>query len=155
MDEAQNYPNCTTPWHESMLSNKKYFQQNSSSDTCDETEKQKQVQMDTRFIKYSLTNKKAQCKGINRLMMFLNSIKTKINFLLLQLQQFSICFRAMRLYKIWGYNSVVWQTQFFFHKWYSKCRCHWTCSWQRWKRNIVLLFDDLYSDSYWRCRDQF
>ena len=81
VDEAQNYPNCTTPWHESMLWNKKYFKQNSSSDTCDETEKQKQVQMDTRFIKYSLTNKKAQCKGINRLMMFLNSIlKPKLTF---------------------------------------------------------------------------
>ena len=74
MDEEQNYPNCTTPWHESMLRNKKYFQQNSSSDICDETEKQIQVQMDTRFVKYSLTSKNAQCKGSNGHMMLLNRI---------------------------------------------------------------------------------
>ena len=61
--KKQTYPNCTTPWHESMLGNKKYFKGNSTNKSCNEKEKQKLVRMDTSFIKHSLKSENAKCKG--------------------------------------------------------------------------------------------
>ena len=63
LKKKQTYPNCSTPWHESMLENKNYFNGNSTINSCNEEGKQKQVRMDTSFIKYSLTSKDAKCKG--------------------------------------------------------------------------------------------
>ena len=61
--KKQTYPNCSTPWHESMLENENYSLGNAAIDSCNENEKQNQVRMDISFIKYSLTSKDAKCKG--------------------------------------------------------------------------------------------
>ena len=47
-----------------MVGNKKYFTGNSNMNGCNEKEKKAQVQMDTSFIKDSLTSKASECQGI-------------------------------------------------------------------------------------------
>lgn len=55
------YPNCTTPWHQSILEGGSYTRANTKS--CNETEKQKQLKLIETFMKNSGSFRIEQCPG--------------------------------------------------------------------------------------------
>ena len=55
------YPNCTTPWHQSILEKGKHTMAKTKS--CNETEKQKQLKLDETFMRNSGSFRIEQCPG--------------------------------------------------------------------------------------------
>ena len=61
-DNRQKYPNCTTPWHQELLGDRKYTE--NDFEACNEKQKQKQVELDTVFMKDATTSRIKECRGI-------------------------------------------------------------------------------------------
>ena len=61
-DNTKNYPNCTTPWHQELLGIRNYTEKD--FEACNEKQKQKQVELDTIFMKDASTSQVNGCQGI-------------------------------------------------------------------------------------------
>ena len=61
VEREKDYPSCTTPWHQHLIGIKNYNNQDLKS--CNQAQLQRQVQLDTKFIKQAAAYRSEYCPG--------------------------------------------------------------------------------------------